>query len=150
MSRGYVTTGSNASGSANKTLITVIAASTVRPAIFDLNIGCVATPADQAARYFLGRFTAAGTAGNSPTPLPLDPNDVAALGTTGNAHSVEPTYTASQALLQISLNQRATFRHVCSPGYEFKAPATAANGLGLYLSTSTTALVSDASVFWYE
>lgn len=148
--RGYSTNGSNASGSSNKTLITVIGATTVRPSIFDLNIGCSATPADQAAKYLLGRFTTVGTAGSSPTPLPLDPSDVAAVATTGNAHSGEPTYTASQALLQISLNQRATFRHVCSPGFEFKGPATASNGLGLYLSSATTALIADGQVFWFE
>lgn len=148
--RGYSTTGSNASGSSNKTLIAVIAATTVRPAVFDLNVGSVATPADQAATYALARFTAVGTAGNSPTPNPLDSADVAAVATVGNAHSAEPTYTAGQALLKISLNQRATFRHVCSPGYEFKAPATANAGLGLYLVSATTALIADGTVFWFE
>lgn len=148
--RGYSTNGSNASGSANKTLISVVASANVRPSIFDLNLGCSSTPADQAARYFLGRFTVAGTPGNNPTPIPLDPSDVAAVATTGNAHSVEPTYTAGQILFQLSLNQRATFRHVCSPGYEFKSPAVASNGLGLYLSAATTALVADGQVFWFE
>jgi hypothetical protein len=148
--RGYSTNGSNASGSANKTLITVIASTTVRPAIFDLLLGNSQTPADQAAKYALQRFTAAGTAGNSPTPEPLDTGDVAAIATTGNAHSVEPTYTAGKILWQLSLNQRASFRHVCNPGYEFKAPATAANGLGLYLVASTTALVEDGQIYWLE
>lgn len=148
--RAYGTSGSNASGSSNKTLITVIAASTVRPAVFDLNIGNSQTPADQAARYFIARFTAAGTAGNSPTPLPVDPSDVAAVATTGNALSAEPTYTAGGTLLQIPLNQRATFRHVCSPGMEFKCPATAANGIGMFLSAATAAMISDGAVFWFE
>lgn len=150
MARGYVTNGSNATGTTNKSLVTVIGATTVRPTLFDLIVGNHATPADQSQLFLLGRFTAAGTAGNSPTPLPLDPSDIAATATTGNAHSAEPTYTASQAVWQLPLNQRATFRYVASPGYEFKGPATAANGLGLYMSTSTAALIADGNVMWFE
>jgi hypothetical protein len=148
--RGYSAIGSNASGSATKTALTVIAAATVRPALFDLVLGNSTTPADQAANLAIKRFTAAGTAGSSPTPQSNDPGDVAALATAGAAHSVEPTYTAGATLLQISMNQRATFRWVASPGYELKAPATAANGLGVQLVAATAATVYDATAYWYE
>lgn len=150
MPRSYSGIGSNATGTATKTALTVIAATTVRPAIFDIIIGNSATPADQAANLALKRFTAAGTAGSSPTPQQLDSGDVAALATLGAAHSVEPTYTAGATLLQVSLNARATFRYVCSPGMEFKAPATAASGTGLQLVTATATSVYDATLAWFE
>lgn len=148
--RAYSTNGSNATGTANKTLITVIGATTVRPCVYDVVVGSSATPADQATKLGLSRFTAAGTAGNSPTPTPLDPQDVAAIATTGNAHSAEPTYTANQTLLAISMNQRNTYRYVCNPGMEFKGPATAANGLGLQLVTATITSIYDGNVSWFE
>jgi hypothetical protein len=149
MSRAYSVSGPNASGATNKTLITIVASATVRPRIYDLVIGSNATPADQSAQYGVSRFTAAGT-GTSFTPLPLNSSDVAAVATSAIAHSVEPTYTANQTLLTIDLNQRATFRWVASPGMEFVAPATAANGLGLRLISATTTLIADGSVFFFE
>lgn len=148
--RGYTVSGPNATGTANKTLITVIAATTVRPAMFDVVVGCSATPADQATKLAVTRWTtSAGTAGSSPTPLVLDPGDVAALATAGITHSGEPTY-ASTNLLTISMNQRASFRWVSSPGYELKNPATATTGLGLQLVTATATTVYDGCVYWFE
>lgn len=149
--RAYSAFGPTESGSANKTAITVIASASVRPALFDIVVGNSATPADYAAKINVGRFTAAGTsAASAPTPLPVDPSDVAAVATCGHTHSVEPTYTAGGTLLQINLNQRATFRWVAQPGYELKCPATAANGIGTYMASATTAMTQNANVFWFE
>lgn len=150
MARAYSTVGSNASGSSLKTLITIIGATTVRPRVFDLILGSQATPANQAAEYALTRFTAAGTAGSAYTPMPLDPSDVGAVATAGITHSAEPTYTATSNLLDINLNQQATFRWVASPGMEILGPATAANGLGLRLVAATAALVEFGNVFHFE
>ena len=150
MARAYSVSGPNASGSATKSLVTIIAATTVRPRLFDIILGSQASPADQAAQYAVTRFTAVGTAGSNPTPLPVDPGDVASTATAGISHSVEPTYTASTDVLSISLNQRATFRWVASPGFELVAPATATNGLGLRLVAATTAMVQWGNVFFFE
>ncbi len=151
MARGYFLTGPNASGSATKTGITVIGA-TVRPRVFDVLIGCNATPADQSAQHAVTLFTAAGTtAASAPTPLSLDSGDTAAVSTAGWTHSVEPTYAATSAnKLLIDLNQRATFRWVASPGYELTAPATAANGLGARLVAATTSLIVDYTIYFFE
>lgn len=150
--RGYTTSGSNATGTATKTAVTIIGSTTVRPALFDLVLGYSGTPVDQQIQWAVKRFTAAGTAGNSPTPVPLDVGDVAAVATAGNAHSAEPTYTAGAIPFQVSLNSRASFRWVAVPGYEIKAPATAANGLGVQLVSTTpaTTIIGDATVSWYE
>lgn len=148
--RAYTVSGPNATGTANKTLLTVIASTSVRPRIYDIVIGNSATPADQAAKLALTRWTtSAGTAGSSPTPLAVDPADVAAVATAGITHSAEPTYAATN-LLTVSQNLRATFRYVAQPGQEFVNPATATTGLGLQLVSATATSVMDGCVWWYE
>lgn len=148
--RAYGVQGPNASGSANKTLITIIGGTTVRPRIFDLNVGSSGTPADYAAQFKVGRFTAVGTAGSNPTPEPVDPADVACLATAGITHSVEPTYTAGKSPLGFSMNLRANFRWVAMPGFELVGPATANNGLGLQLVSAVAASIFDGSIFFAE
>jgi len=150
MSRGYSVSGPNASGSATKTMATIISATTVRPKIYQIIIGSGAVPADQAGIYTATRFTTVGTAASNPTPLPTDPGEVASIATAGITHSGEPTYTASSDLLTIPLNQRATYTWTASHGYELVAPQTANNGIGVRLLSATTALVQYAQVFFYE
>jgi hypothetical protein len=145
----YSVQGLNETGTANKTLINLIAATTVRPRLYDLIIGSAATPADQAANFLVGRTNAVGTAGASPTPAPLDPADPASLATAGITHSVEPTYSGVN-LLDIPMNQRATFRWVASPGSELVAPATANNGIGLKLLTATATSIYYATELFNE
>lgn len=149
MSKRYAVTGSNASGSSNKTLINVIGSTAIRPIVYDLILGCSATPGDIAAKFQVARTTAVGTAGSSPTPLALDPGDPAAVSTAGTAHSAEPTYAATNFLV-ISMNQRATFRWVAAPGGELIGSSVASNGVGLQLVASGSALVFDGTVNWWE
>lgn len=113
------------------TIIGVDAGSTARRIkVYDLILGSDATPADNAAEYNLQRYTVDGTS-TAITPQALDPADPAALAEAGEAHSVEPTYTANAILLNLASNQRATIRWVAAPGGELVIPATADNGLGL-------------------
>lgn len=146
--RAYSANGPNTSGTAT-TLVGVVGSATVRPTIYDLVLGALAAPVDQAARIAVSRFTAAGTA-TAFTPTPLDPSDVAAVCTAGITHTVEPTYTANQDLLTFGMNNRATFRWVAAPGYELRGPATAANGLGLRLAAASAAQVLHGTVSWFE
>lgn len=148
MGRKYNGQGTAATGT-NKTILQLISATTIRPQIYDVVIGSVATPADQAARFYLARFTAVGTEGSGFTPVALDPGDPASLADYGVAHSAEPTYTANAMLLQISLNQRATFRWVAAPGGELKCPASANNGIGGY-SVSSTSTQAHEMCFHHE
>jgi hypothetical protein len=121
----------------------------VRAKIFDVTYGSQASPADQAAMYSIGRFvTSVGTAGSNPTPAATDPGDVAAVSVGAITHSVEPTTYV--ILHNTPLNQRATFRYVCSPGAEFLSTATATSGIGAYLNASTTALVEWVTLVWFE
>jgi hypothetical protein len=148
--RAYSAQGTNVSGTSLKSLITVIATTACRPAISDIVIGCSATPSDTAMKLAIRPFTAKGTAGATPTPLALDPSDVAAVAVAESAHSAEPTYTGNTYFRQISMNSRGTFRYVASPGFEFKCPATANNGIGLELVSASAAIQADGDLTWFE
>jgi len=129
MARKYAIATSD-TNTASTTAISVTATAAVRPMIYDLLVGSVATPADNAGEYILQRYTADGT-GTANTPTALDSGDPACTAVAKVNHSVEPTYTANLFLLRFATNQRATFRWVAAPGSELKAPATASNGIGL-------------------
>ncbi|TAL13943.1 hypothetical protein EPN95_04620 [Patescibacteria group bacterium] len=129
MGRRYTSTG-NQNAAATTTIIGLTSATTIRPKLYEIVFGSAAVPADQSFNMKILRYTAAGTA-TAFTPVAHDPADPAALATSGNDHTVEPTYTASSDLLSFSINQQATFRWVVPPEEGLVAPATAANGLGL-------------------
>lgn len=121
----------------NKTVLTMISTTTIRPKLYHLIVSSSATPTDQVTSFRTGRFTAVGTEGSGYTPEPLDPNDPASAADFGvGTFSVEPTYTGSAELLQFDLNLRSSFQWIAVPGGELVAPATANNGLGTYSTSS--------------
>lgn len=132
-----------------KTLASLTAATgatTLRRArIYDLMVGADGTPADNVLVFKVDRQTTVGT-GTAATPTPLDPGDAAAL-ITGNVNStIEPTVTANSQLLEIPVNQRASYRWVAAPGGELIVPAINTNGIGVrarspaYTGTAMVAL----------
>ena len=132
-------------------VMNITGAATVRARIYDIILGSVATPADNAAKFQLQRSTTAGT-----TPVTvvvaqaLDPAEAAAVTTCNQGtYATNPVLTAAAFLLQWSQNQRATFRWVAAPGGEFVIPAVAANGIAL-VSPSGAAIVYDWMVHFEE
>jgi len=130
MARNYAVTGSRSVASPTQTLLGITGATSCRTQLNDLIVGSSATPADNALRFTVQRYTAAGTS-TTVTPQALDSADPASTTTAGVNHTVEPTYTTGAVVLDIAMNQRATQRWVATPGREIKVPATAANGLGV-------------------
>jgi len=129
----YAITGTQATVSGSYKSVLSIAATTGalrRGKVYDLLIGTNGTPADNYLQWDISRMTAVGTA-TSVTPQALDPADVAALGTAANNYTAEPTVTANSSLLNVGVNQRASYRWVAAPGSELVFPATANNGLAL-------------------
>ena len=149
MARRYSAVGSDTNTAAT-TMWTLTSAATIRPRIYEILIGSVATPADNAWEFILGRSTAAGTS-TAFTPVALDPADPASLAAAGFNHSAEPTYTANAYLLRIAGNQRAAVRWIAAPGSEHVLPATAANGAG-FLSNAVggAAVAMSFTVYWEE
>lgn len=149
MARCFAAGGPSESGTGPKTAVTVIGATTVRPCVYDISVGSSTTPADQTFQFVVARTTTTGTAASNPTPLGLDANEVAALSTAGITHSAEPTY-ASTFFIDVSINQRATFRWVAAPGGELMGSATASNCIGHKNHLSSAALVLRVTTHWEE
>ena len=105
--------------------------------IYDIILGSEATPADAAILWTVRRCSAAGTS-TAVVPQNLDPADATTEYDAGENHSIEPTFTAAAILLNVPLNQRATFRWVAAPGGELVMPATASNGFGIETDTIST------------
>jgi hypothetical protein len=108
-----------------------------RALVYDLMFGSEATPADAAILWTVQRCTAAGTA-TGVTPTKLNPADSVCTAEAAENHTIEPTYTATEIVLNVPLNQRATFRWVAAPGGEIVIPATDENGIGIQTDTIST------------
>ena len=120
-----------------------------RNKIYYVECGSDATPADNAAEYNIQRYTVDGTS-TAVTPTPLDAADAAALAEAGEAHSIEPTYTANLILLAWMQNQRATYQWFAPPGGELITPATADNGAGITSITTAGAAVATGCCLHFE
>ena len=132
-----------------KTMAIVTATAAIRPAIYDYIVGAAGTPADNVMQYALQRFTAAGTT-TAKVPNPLDSADAAAVAVCGVDASIEPTKTAATINVVIPANQRASFRWVAAPDSEFRAPATAANGIGVSAFHASSTVATEATMHWEE
>jgi hypothetical protein len=122
----------------------VVGADATRPhrgELYELILSSEAAAADNPFLYVLQRCTALGTS-TAVVPQPLDPADAATEADAGENHTVEPTYTAAAYLLEVALNQRATFRWIATEGGRLIYPATAANGIGVATPTSAAVVVS--------
>lgn len=154
MAERFSTHADGVASGTDKTILNLFsspATPTHRLSIYDILVGSVATPADQAAKFYLGRTTAVGTEGSGFVPINLDPAGPAGEADSGiGVFGAEPTYTASKELLVFSLNQRATFRFVAAPGSELMTAATQNNGAGLKSKSSTSTQAYEACVLFQE
>lgn len=146
----YSVSGTAISGADPQTAINLFSAGNARAYIYDVLVSSGITPADQAANMDMVRTTAVGTEASGFTPTKQDPNSKAADCDAGIAHTVEPTETASSALLRFAWNQRAGYRWVARPGSELIVPATASNGISLVRRVSTADFAFDATILFYE
>jgi|SRR5262249_44421595 len=135
-----------------KTLAALTAATgatTLRKAwIYDILFGADGTPADNALVYKADRQTSVGT-GTSATPSPIDTSDAAALITATVNHTAEPTGIGN-ILIEVPVNQRASYRWVAAPGGELVVPATNTTGIGFRAKSPTgyTGTVGCSLHFW--
>lgn len=127
-----------------------------RHKILEFSCG-VETPADQTFRLTAQRYTAAGTA-TAVVPTALDyaiPGTAATeafLGVANEAHTVEPTYTATLILFNEVVSMRNPARYYAPPGAEIIIPAVNANGVGWFygaISSGTPAAVAAALIEEY-
>ena len=117
--------------------------------LYDLYFGNEGTPADLAGTYLVERCTAPGTA-TAVTSGKVDEVDRAAQAVTGENHTVEPTYTANEIMLEVPMNHRGTWRWVAPPGSELVIPATTTDGFGFNSLHATAVTLFRAGAFWIE
>jgi hypothetical protein len=124
---------------------------TTRARIYDFVIGSDATPADAATKIALQRMTTSGLGTTTVVPPPLDAADPASLMTWISAwSSTQPTITAVTTLLQVGMNQRATFRWVAVPDSELVVPATTNNGIAVMSVVASATANYAFSAQWQE
>lgn len=133
----------------NVDITSATGATTLRRAwVYDVMFGADGTPADNVVVYKIDRQTSTGTR-TAATAAPLDVTDAAALITVGVNTTIEPIVTAATQLLEIGVNQRASYRWVAAPGGELVVPATNVAGLGFRAkSPAYTSTVTNAVQFW--
>lgn len=112
---------------------------TKRVRLYHMVIGSPATPGNQAAQFAVRRTSARGTQSTSFTPKPLDPADPACISTHDMTWSGNPTITAASDILNVAMNQQATFQWMVDPNNGLVIPATSAAGLALVSDATTSA-----------
>jgi hypothetical protein len=152
LSNGNVATAQNMT-TTYRTLIDLTAATgatTLRRAwIYDVMFGVDGTPADNVLVYKIDRQTSTGTR-SAAVGAPLDSGDAAALITAGVNTTIEGIITAASQLIEIAVNQRASYRWVAAPGGELVVPATNVAGLGLRAKSPAYASTCTATAHYWE
>jgi len=134
----------------NLTILALESAAAVVGKIHQVVVGSQAAPADIATRYDMLRHTAAGTTGTAVVEKPTDPQAAAAsCNLRGGTMGAEPTYEAD-FLLEIPLNQRATFTWIANPGRELRTTVGTANGIGLRSIASGATPETSCTFGWDE
>src|SRR5678815_4230880 len=139
MANFTLTNGSTASAGTQQSVTTTYVQATLeltsssatvrRGKIYDVLVGTNGTPGDTFVEWDISRCTTSSTATFVASP-PLDPADAAANALAVVNSSQHGTISVPN-LWYIGMNQRASYRWVCSPGSELVWPATASNGLVL-------------------
>ncbi len=136
-----------------KTLAALTAATgatTLRRAwLYDILFGTDSTPADNVMSWKADRQTTLGT-GTNAVSAPLDAADAAGLITCTLNYTIEPTVTAATQLLEVGVNQRASYRWVAAPGGELVVPATNVAGIGFRAKSPAYTGTALATVQWWE
>ena len=149
MARNYAVTHETAAGTTLTILELVNPGTAARGWIYDIIIGCDATPADLAGQFDVIRGTVSGT-GTGVTARALDPaNPAATIAPEGGTFTGQ-TKTANSALLSVGLNQRATFRWVAVPGGELVIPGTSDNWVGIESVAHGGTPNINATMHWSE
>lgn len=117
--------------------------------VYEVYVGNEGTPADLAGTYLVERCTALGTS-TAVTPGKRDKADRASQAVAGENHTVEPTFTANEIMMEVPMNHRGTYRWVAPPGGELVAPATASDGFGIDSLHASATTLFRGGMYWVE
>lgn len=131
------------------TILALESSASVVGKIHQVVVGSKDAPADVATQLDMIRHTTAGTGGTAVVEKPTDPQSAAASCNLRGGTMTEPTYEAD-FLLEIPLNQRATFTWIANPGREFRTTVGTANGIGVRSIVSTGTPSTSCTIGWDE
>ena len=126
-----------------------ITATLRRSYTYEIIMGNEGTPADNVLNWIVQRATAEGTA-TGVVPTRFDLADAESDMNVGENHTGEPTYTATEEILEFPLNTRATFRWVAAPGSEIVTPSTNEAGYGIVAFHASATTDYRATALWTE
>jgi hypothetical protein len=136
---------------ANLTVLALESTATIRGKIYDMVIGSDSAPNDAASRLDMLRFTVLGTGGTAVVEKALDPTGSTPACNLRGGTMTESGGFEADFLLEVALNQRATFRWVAAPGSELITAAGATNGIALRcISISTGTPNINTTLMWEE
>lgn len=133
----------------NLSILVLESSASVVGRIHQLIVGSDATPADVATDYKVIRHTTAGTGGTAVVEKPVDPQAGPAACNLRGGTMTEPTYEAD-FLINVALNQRATFTWIANPGRELRTTVGTANGIGLRSIASGGTPNTNVTLAWDE
>ena len=119
-----------------------------RAKVYDFMFGSDGTPADNIVDLVMIRHTTAPTS-TAVVAEALDPADPAAITTAGENVTIEPTF-GSESLMELPVNQRASYRWVAAPESELIIPDTANAGIAFRHNGPVAAGNFNMSVHYLE
>ncbi len=152
MGASYKGYGTNTLAATGDTALSIIgnASTPRRHWIEAITFAIQGAPADNNSDWTVQRCTAEGTA-TEVVPTKDDPADAAASANVGENHTVEPTYTSAEELLEYPLNHRATFRWVApNEKRRLVTPATASAGVGIITEHASATVDYGVQAEWEE
>ncbi len=120
-----------------------------RGRIYDILFGHGSAPADTVIRWEVARATTSAT-GTGAVETQLDIDGPAAELAVEEEVTVGPTVTADNQLIDMDLNQRATFRWISAPDSEFVVPASATGAIFINASSATYTGIARVTIMWAE
>ncbi len=128
----------------------VVGVTTIRGRIYDMMWGSIGTPADNEVQWLVRRSTDLGTEGSAVVGQPLDDGAPTALTLASTNYSVEPAMAAGSEIIDIGLNQRASWRWVAAPEGEIVMTADAAVAIVITPIGPASVGVVTATAHWVE
>ena len=132
-------------GGSNIIYANIIGGATVVAELERIIFSCSGSPADANALFAIAEASTAGTSGTSLTTFNTDRNGQAPQALAKNSYSANPTLSAD--MVEIAINQRASFEWIAPPG--FKTKLTANYGLAVVM-LSGPSVAWNVTVMWKE
>jgi hypothetical protein len=141
---------SNAGADGSDACGELLGVATVRGRIYDIIFGQGGPPGDLTIRWQVMRAGTASATGAGAVENPLDPDAPASNILSEEEITASGTVQANSEVIDMDVNQRATFRWIAAPGSEIVIPAVATESYFFNPSNATYTGIARVTVLWEE